>query len=138
MIERERLIELLIKGNNQPCGNGNPWEDNYCKGCEYENEKDCRVLQLADYLLEKLNAICPPCEVGDTVYVLSNGTIIKTEVIKVKYEEEAENHGKFIRERIYAVVGNVLQEFNFSDIGKTVYLSEKEAEKALKGDVENE
>ena len=49
---RDRLIELLIKGNNQPCGNGSlPWEDNYCKGCEYENKKDCRVLQLADYLI---------------------------------------------------------------------------------------
>ena len=74
-----------------------------------------------------------PCRVGDTIYVLSNGMIHKTEVIKVKYEEEAENHGKFVRERIYAVMFNVLQEFNFSDIGKTVFLTKEEAEQALKG-----
>ena len=106
---RERLIKLII---NSVSGCARNWAE-----------------KIADYLLAN-GVIVPPCKVGDKVYVLSNGTIIKTEVIKVKYEEEAENHGKFIRERIYAVVGNVLQEFNFSDIGKTVYLSE-EAEQAL-------
>lgn len=74
----------------------------------------------------------PPCRVGNTIYVLSNGIIHQTEVLKVKYEEEAENHGKFIRERIYAVIGNVLTEFNFSDFGKTVFLTKEEAENALK------
>ena len=74
-----------------------------------------------------------PCKVGNTIYVLSNGIILQTEVLKVKYEEEAENHGKFIRERIYAVIGNVLTEFNFSDFGKTVFLTKEGAEKALKG-----
>ena len=78
-----------------------------------------------------------PCRVGNTIYVLLNGIICQTEVLKVKYEEEAENHGKFIRERIYAVIGNVLTEFAFSDFGKTVFLTKDEAEKALKGVEQN-
>ena len=79
-----------------------------------------------------------PCKVGDTIYVLSNKMIHKTKVIKVKYEEEAENYGQFIRERIYAVICNVLQEFNFSDIGKTVFLTREEAEKALEAENEKQ
>ena len=75
------------------------------------------ILRQAREMLEK--AIVPPCKVGDTVYVLSNGMIMQTKVIEVKYQEEAENYGKFIRERIYAVICNVLREFNFSDFGKT-------------------
>ena len=73
-----------------------------------------------------------PCRIGDTIYVLSNGMIHQAEVLKVKYEEEAENHGKFIRERIYVVICNVLTEFNFSDFGKTVFLTKEEAEQALR------
>lgn len=72
-----------------------------------------------------------PCRVGNTIYVLSNGMVHQTEVIKVKYEEEAENYGKFIRERVYAVLCNVEREFDFSDFGKTVFLTREEALKAL-------
>ena len=79
-----------------------------------------------------------PCKVGDSIYVLSNGMIHQSKIIRVKYEEEAENHGKFIRERIYAVICNVKREFNFSDIGKTVFLTREEAEQELEKRKEDE
>ena len=107
MTERERLIELIKKIVHS-----------------YFAEQIANSI-LADGWMKI------PCRVGDTIYILSNGMVHQTEVIKIKYEEEAENHGKFVRERIYAVMFNVLQEFNFSDIGKTVFLTREEAEKAL-------
>ena len=72
-----------------------------------------------------------PCKVGDKIYVLSSEKIIQTEVFKIQYEEEAENYSKFVRERIYAVINNVLEMFDFSDFGKIIFLSEKEAKQAL-------
>jgi hypothetical protein len=63
--------------------------------------------------------------------------ILQTEIIRVKYEEEAENYSKFIRERVYAVLCNVEREFDFSDFGKTVFLTREEAEQKLKGGADN-
>ena len=86
---------------------------------------------IADHLIES-GVIVLPCKVGDKVYVLSNGMILQTEIIRVKYEEEAENYSKFIRERVYVVLCNVEREFDFSDFGKTVFLTKEEAEQKLK------
>ena len=72
-----------------------------------------------------------PCNANDTVYVIQDNTIIQSCIIRLKYEQEAENYGKFVRNRIYTVIGNVLREFDFSDFGKSVFLTREEAEKAL-------
>ena len=112
---------------------------NILKEYTKKNHISASFVILEDYAEEIANAIIAdgwmkiPCRVGNTIYVLSNGMVHQTEVIKIKYEEEAENHGKFVRARIYAVMFNVLQEFNFSDIGKTVFLTREEAEQKLKG-----
>lgn len=125
--QKDRLVELLIKGNNQPCGNGSPWEDDYCKGCEYEGKKDCRVLQLADYLLAN-GVIVPPCKVGDTVWD-TEGNAWKVFAITIWQDciglKTANNRD--IRKTF--TIGK-------HSIGKTVFLTKEEAEEALKGGAE--
>ena len=66
MTERERLIEMI---GSKVCEDYSPncdeWQPHSCEKC-YAN--DCRIGDLADYLLEN-GVIVPPCKVGDTVYV---------------------------------------------------------------------
>ena len=54
MTEREKLIKLTREGIDIPCGDGHsyPWEDDFCKDCKWEKEKDCHAAKVADYLLE--------------------------------------------------------------------------------------
>lgn len=59
MTERERLIELLNEAKDLPCGNGSPWEDNFCKGCEYETEPYCHTKREVDYLLANNVIVLP-------------------------------------------------------------------------------
>lgn len=73
-----------------------------------------------------------PCKVGDTLYSALGEKVLKSEVISVKYHCEAENHGVFIRERIIIDTDDFETEINFSDIGKTVFLTKSEAEQKLK------
>ena len=125
MTNEERLVELIDgKTNTMRFQNSDHWFD-FQQRCE----------EIADYLL-KNGAIVLPCRVEDTIYVVSNGTIIETEVLKVAYEESIEHSG-YVSQGVYAVVGNTLQRFDFSEFGKTVFLTREEAEKALKECEEN-
>ena len=72
-----------------------------------------------------------PCKVGDTLYSALGEKVLKSEVISVKYHCEAENHGVFIRKRIIIDTDDFETEINFSDIGKTVFLTQSEAEQKL-------
>lgn len=73
-----------------------------------------------------------PCKVGDTLYFIHDKRVIASEVLSLKYHAEAENHGVFIRERVTIDVEGVPAEIDFCDIGKTVFLTCKEAEAKLK------
>lgn len=90
--------------------------------------------KLKDYedLEEQGRLVKLPCKVGDTLYSALGEKVLKSEVISVKYHCEAENHGVFIRERIIIDTDDFETEINFSDIGKTVFLTKEEAEQALK------
>ena len=114
MTERERLIEILTKG--QP---------------PFNTLNDVCIEKLADYLLAN-GVIVPPCKVGDTVWTFSYGKIVSGEVIDIKWQCEAENHGVFIRERI-SVSGEYTATIDFCEIGKTVFLTKEEVEQALRG-----
>ena len=134
--QRERLVELIIKGNNQPCGNGYPWEDNYCKGCEYEGKKDCRVLQLADYLLAN-GVFVPPCKVGDKVYYFSKNPINLSVMANTIYEADVV---RIVTIRIgTTLVLQIHNEYGCTEIpdvndwGITVFPTKEEAEEALGG-----
>ena len=136
---KERLIELLIKGNNQPCGSGSPWEDNYCEGCEYENKKDCRVIILADYLI-KNGVIVPPCKVGDKVYYVSKNPLNLSVLPNIIYDAEVV---RIVTTRLgTSLVIQIHNDYGCTEIpdikdwGQTVFLTREEAEQSL-NNVEN-
>lgn len=116
MTERERLIELLMQGDIAAAKQG---VFNCCM-CRREAET------IADYLLEN-GVIAPPVQVGATVYYTdSYRHLIKP----------LEIFGFDCTKRIckyYCSGGDYTPAwFNPAEIGKTVFLTREEAEKALK------
>lgn len=111
MTERERLIELvkqsLIKHIDKTC-------------------------KLAENITEDLLAngvIVPPCMVGDMVYRIGKGN----EIIKALVSDwKKEAAGDWLFRAFYSVNGSsVTILFGDRNIGKTVFLTREEAEKAL-------
>lgn len=135
MTERERLIELLMQGDIAASKQG---VFNCCM-CRREAET------IADYLLES-GVIVPPVKVGDIVYIDNaphNVAYIMIEEDGISYcakydcdEYECCKECPFAKEISFGEVimceGNEYHEFTASDIGKTVFLTREEAEKALK------
>lgn len=121
---RDRLIELLKQAEKQQslnvvCGDIDSLIDSP-KGAEF----------IADYLLAN-GVVVPPCKVGDVVYTYSAKRIKEWKITFVG--KNSRNEYKFI-----AVVGkceDLLTFWNY-EIGKTVFLTEEEAERALKGGVQ--
>lgn len=107
MNERERLIELLKDGG--------------VRDFPYVNS-------LADHLLAN-GVIVPPCIMGDMVYRIGEGNeIIKALVADWKKEAA----GDWLFRAFYSVNGSsVTILFGDRNIGKTVFLTREEAEKAL-------
>ena len=116
--ERERLVELL-KNDNCP----SPF---VCDAnCTYINSENCLAERMADYLLE-IGVIVPPVQVGATVYYTdSYRHLIKP----------LEIFGFDCTKRIckYYCSGEDYTPawFNPAEIGKTVFLTQEEAEKVL-------
>lgn len=127
---RDRLIEMLRKRScfYAKC-------INRCGECDCIPINDDYIGNLADYLLAN-GAIVPLCKVGDTVYSynIDFGVILPyfVENLTIAYLEE--------NEFCYTYEANCTNEnelidsidFDCEDIGKTVFLSEEEAERALK------
>ena len=140
MTERERLIELLMQGDIAAAKQG---VFNCCM-CRREAET------IADYLLEN-GVIVPPVKMGDIVYIDNaphNVVHITIEEDGISYcakydcdEYECCKECPFAKEISFGEVimceGNEYHEFTASDIGKTVFLTREEAEKALKEREEN-
>jgi hypothetical protein len=101
---RDRLIRLI----------------NHCTSCE-----ECRDEDIADHLLAN-GVIVPPCKVGDTVYSIVEGIdfVLVGEVYEYVVGRE---HFVFRSTR----KGYFTLAFTEIDIGKTVFLTRGEAEKAL-------
>ena len=114
MTERERLIELLDKGD---------YLDGYGTTV---NEK------LADILLEN-GVITLPCKLYDTVYLLVKG---KAEVFEATVRRFSINHKCELiiviehKENGYYRTGN----YKWSSFGKWAFLSREEAERKLRGE----
>ena len=102
MNERERLIELLSKKLN--------------------NEIIIKIL--ADYLIES-GVIVPLINETDTVYVVLLNKVLKFDIISVNLFQN-----RLLYKGQHGL--NLLHIFRPSDIGKTVFLTREEAEKALK------
>ena len=104
---RERLIELLNE----------TFADQYEKRCLLTAD------HTADYLLAN-GVIVPPCKVGDTVYQI-NRTPYGGEVYELDISGVSLRKGKTYYET---------ESIDFDDtaIGRSIFLTRKEAEKALK------
>ena len=119
MTERERLIELLMQGDIAAAKQG---VFNCCM-CKREAEI------LADFLLEN-GVIVPPVKAGDTIYEIherrKGGEWVK--IISERFVHGVEIYAGGC---MIARCGSTISVF-LSDIGKTVFLTREEAEKALK------
>lgn len=79
------------------------------------------VEQIADYLLAN-GVIVPPVSVGQTVWFVRNEKIIETKVEKIALKSKG----------LHLKLGcNAMYETSCNSIGKTVFLTREEAEKAL-------
>lgn len=86
------------------------------------------IVGLADMLLEN-GVIVPPCKVGDKVYTLFCNKCDEGVVVSCEYSR-ASGFSYMSSNGIFPAL------FKEEDIGKTVFLTREEAEKALKGDKE--
>ena len=103
---RERLIELLKSGHREYLF--------------YD--------QIADYLLAN-GVTVPPCKVGDKMY-----RVVYWEGCQTVSEWELEKLEVYVDE--VGFVDDSDNWISFDDIGKTVFLTKEEAERALKGGAE--
>ena len=142
MTERERLIELL---KSDSCESPMLCDPN----CKYASLKRCYEERTADYLLENGVTVLP-AKVGDTVYIKNEPHDILAMYIEgneisyiANYDCEERNclECPFAKEILFGEVTmcekSEYSEFTASDIGKTVFLTREEAEKALKESEEN-
>ena len=108
MTERERLIELLLKGHK--------------KHLYYD--------QIADYLLAN-GVIIPPCKVGDVVWLIGNMRLYTKEVICSRKVISIQ------RLRTGETLMHIKDGcFNAEAIGEYVFFTKEKAEQALKGGAE--
>lgn len=131
--QSDKLIELLEQAN-KVCSKRFREETKAVlkqKGCF--NSKTDRVENFneitADHLIEN-GVIVPPCKVGDVVYLIGEFThqIVCSRVTAIIYDDG----GIWL-----ALNGFLCMSINQS-LGKTVFLTREEAEKALKGRCSNE
>ena len=111
MTDRERLINLMIEAKRT------------------EPETGSFTDYLADYLLEHGVTVLP-CKVGDRVYEITGRKTVS--VYKVR-AIRAELFGLFIEwDIVEGFVWQSLSGINANEIGKTIFLTREEAERALK------
>ena len=125
MTERERLVEMI---GSKVCEDYSPncdeWQPHSCEKC-YAN--DCRIGDLADYLLE--NNVKPlPFKINDIVYGISRRDIIPIQIDTIQYTGKGidicgSNKEYFDYSTIHLDVNN--------QIGIEWYKTKEEAEKAL-------
>ena len=124
---RDRLVELLKKKY-----------DHFCDQCGI-NKESKYIENLADYLLAN-GVVCPPCKVGDKVYVIEPCTCYNN------YSEFDKCHHKRTKATKWIEMVRVpkkhftkcLKLFErpfkieyLNNIGKTVFLTKEEAEKKI-------
>ena len=115
---RDRFVELLQKRscfyNKSKC-NGR------CSICDYVTIDDDDIDNLADYLLVN-SVVALPCKVGDGVYQTDGVNIYENEVCEISLSKRAV---------IYYTENAVA--FDETALGKSIFLTKEEAERALKG-----
>ena len=116
MTDRERLIELIRKGIDEHSASTN---------------RQGIYRYLADHLLSN-GVIVPPCKVGDKVYKITRNKVKECEVVFIGLSaDERCSHFTFV-ERYANGTFYKSYSMGFYVIGKTVFLTKEESEKALK------
>ena len=110
MSDRDKLIEFITKCENE-----------ILKAHPHITDT-ARIVATAEYLLTN-GVIVPPCKVGDKVYKIEFPFIEEYEVDNILTSFKLVGECAFCHKLCYA---------NFDDIGKTVFLTKEDAEKALK------
>lgn len=135
MTYRERMIDLIKKAEKQELLDFFTADLDEAIDMSGGTQFNGTVEHLADYLLEH-GVIVPPCKVGDTVYVLTSDSITDFEKSRVKRMLLTNlQDGMTIKIIIPCVCddwGGAVREFYPEDFGKTVFLTQEEAEQALK------
>lgn len=120
--DRERLIEILKLGS---CPSPYLCDEN----CKYANLERCYEERTADLLLEH-GVIVLPCKVGDRLYEVTGRktvSVYKVRTIRV------ELFSLFIEwDIVEGFAWQSLSDINAGEIGKTVFLTREEVERALK------
>ena len=127
---RDRLIELLRNAPKTDVVYG-----------DIKLDKPVQTLRtFADHLLAN-GVIVPPCKVGDTVYLpwkwkdASGIAVLTVERISITESGQSIRTDFWSDDEGYWLAYNC-GVYKFDDIGKTVFLTKEEAEKALKGGAE--
>ena len=119
MSEKERLVELLLESEpikERDLDDG--WEDN-------------EISDIAEHLI-KNGVIVPPVKVGDTVYTVSKKRGIEAkEVVEISWKRDWAGTDLGWGLILSGKMSN--NRYSVSSIGKTVFLTKEQAEKALKG-----
>lgn len=118
---RNRLIELII---NAPKLDSTKF--GRATGKTYQT-----VQNIADHLIQN-GVIVPPCKVGDTVYEIqpTRNRVQEYTIFRLVYDGKSWNYHWVLKDG-KGFYGNI-NGFCDYEIGKTVFLSKEEAEKALK------
>lgn len=117
MTQREKLIELITKCD----------KENEVLDCFESRPKKAQAAEIiADHLLHN-GVIVPPCKVGDTVYTYGARRVKKWKITFYGINLRGE-HKMIVVDDGYK---NMLEFWNY-DIGKNLFLTREEAEKALK------
>ena len=111
---RDRLIELLKEAHES-------WL-RYVDECAFNQTALSFSFEqmFADHLLAE-GIIVPPCKVGDRIYYIDSTNFIDCEVVK---QVSINHHGEWLVLLDHSCIG-------FDEIGKTIFLTQSEAEKAL-------
>lgn len=117
MTDREKLIELLDK--------------TYAE--QYDKRRLITAEHTADYLLEN-GVIVPPCKVGASIYEITRNFISE---FRVRFIEIGTCSNLFLHTDLVSGIVYSGEVFPESEIGKTVFLTCEEAEKALAERSEN-
>ena len=114
MTEREKLIELISQKQNSGCKIGT---------CQMD-EIHCSNAELADYLLENGVIVLPLNMIGNTLWFINcDDNIVCDKIDGITISD---------RHDVYIFLQNSGDEpYELSDIGKLLFLTREEAEKAL-------
>lgn len=122
MDKREQLIALILQSEIFASEVG-------FFNCHFSKPKaEC----VADFLLEN-GVILPPCKVGDTMFVVnqSKGQIFKNKVTGICIAGTADYKNIIRLEYINQYGEKSYRKFTFRQVGKNVFHTREEAEKAL-------